>query len=282
MFKTSQADTNLSITNEQNKINMKKIKYKLKNIPYDEYTKNFVSGCFKAEIECSYDFLIAQYGKPFITKNNSTNTNKIRASWYIKVKTSNNFEYYIDIYDWEQSETKLEDVNKWCIGGSDKPCEYLDWDKLLKLFKFQFNNYNKKIEKQKQKEQSNKTSKLNISNTQKVQEIQEIPNEKFIDIEKYKKLDNEKLKEFTDDELACVLFTRFKETENFLLKEALIIHRALEDPENYNKTTSKNFSSNQQKSNYKNNLNNTKKNIVKKDKSKYNNKKDKSKYNNKK
>lgn len=306
--------------NEQNKINLKKIKYRLKNVSHEEYMKNYVSGCFKAELECSYDFLVYQYGKPSITNkiyynSNSSNLNApnpIRASWYIKVQTSNNVEYYIDIYDWEQANVELKDVFKWCVGGSVGPCEYLNWDKLLKLLKFQYSNYNKRMEKlakkeQEKQEKQNKTLKSivnkkpyqmeqieqmvqveQIEQVEQVEQIEQIEqNSKFVDETKYKKLDNEKLKEFTDDDLACVLFTRFKESGNFLLKEALIIHRALNDPENYNKTyektSKKTFGHNQKKSNYKTNTKSfNSPNNIGKDKSKYNNKKDKSKYNNKK
>lgn len=289
--------------NEQNKINLKKIKYKLKNVSYDEYIKNSDSGCFKAEFECSYDFLLHQYGKPFMTNkihycSNSDAPNPVRASWYIKVKTSNNHEYYIDIYDWEQSNIELKEVKKWCIAGSEKPCEYLNWDKLLKLLKFQYSNYIKRMEKLEKKEQEkiNKSIKLNLNKKpiqqpihQTIQETQTIEskqNSKFIDEQKYKKLDEEKLKEFTDDDLACVLFTRFKESGNFLLKEALVIHRALQDPTNYNRQ----IETKPDKKDYKNkfktysakNISDTNVFANKKNKSKYNNKKDKSKYNNKK
>ena len=51
--------------------------------------------------------------------------------------------------------------------------------------------------------------------------------------EKYNKINSE-LSKYSDDDLASVLFVRFKNSENFLLKEALIIHRSLIDPMNYN------------------------------------------------
>jgi len=106
------------------------------------------------------------------------------------------------------------------------------------------------------------------------------------------------LKEFSNDDLACVLFTRFKESNNPLLKDALIIHRALEDPTNYNKLSGscsgvsidsykktnykeKVFTIIRGKTKYNNEKDKTKYNNEK-DKTKYNNKKDKTKYNNKK
>jgi len=127
-----------------------------------------------------------------------------------------------------------------------------------------------------------------------------------VDTNKYKELDNKGLKEFSDDDLACVLFTRFKESNNPLLKEALIIHRALEDNSNYNKSSvsnnsvsnnsvSNNSVSNNSVSNNSVSNNSVSNNSVsrektnykevftiKRGKSKYVNKKDKTKYNNKK
>jgi len=267
--------------NEQNKINLKKIKYKLKNISYDEYIKNFTSGCHKQTINCSYDFLLSQYGKPYTVKTNQYD--KIKASWYIKVKTSNNYEYYIDIYDWEQFDKKLEDITEWNIGGKVENCDYLDYVKLTKLINYQFTNYLNKKEKLKLKDQhinSTKIIKSTISASASISQSSSISKStpveykqtKFIDEIKYKQLDNDKLTEFSNDDLACVLFTRFKSSGNFLMKEALIIHRALEDPINYNKSAN----DGEKKNNYKNNT------LIDKDKSKYNNKKDKSKYNNKK
>jgi hypothetical protein len=269
--------TILDNQNDEKKINLKKIKYKLKNITFDEYNKNFISGCHKASINCSYDFLISQYGKPRLTHKNEIN--KIRASWYIKIKTSNNHEYFIDIYDWEESEKKLEEITEWNIGGATENCEYLDYDKLIKLINYQYKNFTKKQEKLKLKQtlQSTKSTKSikSIKSTKStISTISTVSTEtpsRFIDEDKYKKIDTEKLVDFTDDDLACILFTRFKEAGNFLMKEALIIHRTLENPSNYNKP-----SNSDEKKNYKNNI------LIKKDKSKYNNKKDKSKYNNKK
>ena len=265
--------------NETNKINLKKIKYKLKNISYDEYIKNFTFGCYKTTINCTYDFLLNQYGKPNIISQNKCN--KIKASWYIKIKTSNNYEYYIDIYDWEEHDKKLEDITQWNIGGKDylkdksDNNEYLNYDKLIKLIYYQYNNYIKKQEKLKLKQMTHQIqpTKLIKSTIRKLSSQTNLTNQiNYIDENKYKQMDLDKLKEFSNDDLACVLFTRFKESGNFLMKEALIIHRALENPENYNKISN----SEEKKTNYKNNI------LGKKDKSKYNNKKDKTKYNNKK
>jgi hypothetical protein len=257
-----------NIKNQQNKINLKKIKYQIKNVSYEEYIKNFKSGCHKANINCSYDFLVSQYGRPQLTQVNSNN--KIRASWYLKVKTSNNLEYFIDIYDWEQSDIELKDIEEWNIGGSTEICEYLDYAKLIKLINYQFDNYNKKQEKVKNQTQT-QTSSTTIQTNQQNES-------RYIDINKYKELDNKGLKEFSNDDLTCVLFTRFKESNNPLLKEALIIHRALEDPYNYNKSSGSVCSSiGEKKTNY-----NEKVFTITRGKSKYNNKKDKTKYNNKK
>jgi hypothetical protein len=268
--------------NVQNKINLKKIKYIIKNISYDEYIKNYKSGCHKGTIKCTYDFLVNQYGKPLITSVNSNN--KIRVSWYLKVKTSNNLEYYVDIYDWDQADIDLKDIGEWNIGGSIEICEYLDYTKLKKLINYQFENYNKKQEKLKEKEkEKEKVKTLTPTSTLPTQTNQQ--NEfLYININKYKELDNKGLKEYSDDDLACVLFTRFKESNNPLLKEALIIHRVLEDPLNYNKSTN-NVCSNgvysnsisEKKTNYKEKVF-----TITRGKSKYNNKKDKTKYNNKK
>ena len=251
--------------NNEKKINLKKIKYKLKNITFDEYNKNFITGCHKASINCSYDFLISQYGKPHLTHKNEIN--KVRASWYIKIKTSNNHEYFIDIYDWEEFEKKLEEITEWNIGGKTENCEYLDYDKLIKLINYQYKNFTKKQEKLKLKQTLESTKSTKSTKSIVSSEIPPI----LIDEDKYKKIDTEKLGEFKDDDLACILFTRFKQAGNFLMKEALVIHRTLENPSNYNKP-----SYSDEKKNYKNNI------LIKKDKSKYNNKKDKSKYNNKK
>ena len=261
-IKKSQIQNEKNEQNEQNKINLKKIKYRIKNISYDEYIKNYKSSCHKATINCSYNFLVYQYGKPHITKVNSNN--KIRASWYLKIKTSNNLEYFVDIYDWDQSNIELKDIGEWNIGGSTDVCEYLDYTKLIKLINYQFENYNKKQEKEKEKIQI-KPNQQNES--------------RYIDINKYKDLDNKVLKEFSNDDLACVLFTRFKESNNPLLKEALIIHRALEDPTNYNKLSGSSEVSinSDKKTNYKEKVF-----TITRGKSKYNNKKDKTKYNNKK
>jgi len=72
-----------------------------------------------------------------------------------------------------------------------------------------------------------------INKSKNLNKIQHNNKKKFIDEEKYNKIDLEELSKYTDDDLACVLFTRFKKSNNFLLKEALIIHRTINDPTNY-------------------------------------------------
>lgn len=265
----------INSTDEQKKLNLKKIKYKIKNVSYQEYIKNFTSGCHKAIINCSYDFLVSQYGRPQIISNNKY----VKASWYLKIITSNNQEYYFDIYDWEEYNTELKDITTWHVGGKVEDCEYLDYDKLTKLINYQISNFSKKQEKIYEKKQ--------IKTAQTTQTIQ-YEKTKYIDLNKYKQIDNDKLKEFTDDDLACVLFTRFKESGNFLLKEALIIHKTLEEPSNYNRhietkttaTAKTNYNKKDDKKEYKNKFKTySLKNISitnnKKDKSKYNNKRDK-------
>ena len=78
----------------------------------------------------------------------------------------------------------------------------------------------------------------------------------YIDIEKYKKVDTEFFSNFSDDDLACILFTRFKISNNYLIKEALTIHRTLMKPENF--SIRRNNTNNTNNTNYNNrNYNNT-------------------------
>lgn len=260
--------------------NSKKIKYKLKNISHEEYLKNYSSEHFKAEFECSFDFLLFQFGNPYISDNsiihtsfdspndlanntpndlaNNTQNNLInktpndlaknRASWFIKVKTSNGFEYFINIYDWDQLNIKLKDVKKWCIGSCNKSEEYLNWEKIIKLLNFLFLNYNKRINKLKNKElvqniqpklkqvQKNKTTST-INTTGIINTTGTIcttnPNikitKKYIDEEKYDKINDEKLKDLSDNDLVCILFIRFKKNNNMLFKEILKIQEKIEN-----------------------------------------------------
>ena len=55
-----------------------------------------------------------------------------------------------------------------------------------------------------------------------------------IDEERFKMI-NSKYKELSDDDLASLLFIRFKNTGNPLAKHALVIHRTLNNPINYDK-----------------------------------------------
>ncbi len=264
---------------EHSEINLKKIKYKLKNVSYDEYIKNYTNGCYKTTINCSYDFLLSQFGKPYITEQSINN--KIRASWYLKVKTSINNEYYIDIYDWENDDVELNNVNKWNIAGKIEHDEYLNYDKLTKLLIYQFYNFNKKQEKERLKHEQQFTRN----------DIKCILDDKhqYIDIDKYKQINDNKLKEFSDDDLACVLFTRFKESSNPLFKNALVIHRELSTNTNIMSLNSNEFINIPTTTEttptfieFKKPINKSINSIIKKNKTKYNNKKDKTKYNNKK
>lgn len=262
---------------ESNHNNIKKIKYKLnkndinKEIDFEKYSD-------KGIIECSSDYLLKKFGKP-IFKNNSI----FKTVWYIKVKTSNLYEYIILIY------SKIKLINEelknntiWNIAYS-QDFEFINLQKLTKLFGFEYSNYLKQQEKLIKKENEiEKKYKNKVCSKENINQKDDIDKQnkdesKFIDIDKFKELDNDKLKEFTNDELACVLFTRFKESDNSLLKEALIIHRVLQDPENYNKVSDKYFTNKNIKSskitNYKTNTYKVDSKKIKRDKSKYNNKK---------
>lgn len=257
-----------NLKNPSNQHNIKKIKYKLKKEQNIIKEINFEKFNHKVNINCSYNFLIKKFGKPCYLSNENL---IFKTIWIITVKTSNLFDYSILIYnEKELINDELKNNVDWSIAGCDD-YEYIDWIKLVKLFKFEFSNYLKQQDKLEKINNKDNNKKNNMIKTNEL--LKSINNEhnkniqfdkkRFIDIDKYKKLDNEKLKEFTNDDLASVLFTRFKESDNFLFKEALIIYRALQEPENYNKSSSNNV-------------------ICSKNKLKYNNKKDKSKYNNKK
>lgn len=231
---------------QQNKPNIKKIKYKLKkasavlNIDIEKFEH-------RININCSYDFLLKKFGQVgFLHEDNVPYT----IIWIIDVKTSNNLNYCVIIYGKQKTTSDCEitdEIKNNTIWGICAPNDYefLDYNKLDKLLGFEYSNYLKHQEKLKKKKEQDmekktkgKSKYLHNPNTSSEPNISynkyKSDDKKFIDIDKFKTLDNEKLKEFTDDELACVLFTRFKESGSFLLKEALIIHRALEDQANYN------------------------------------------------
>jgi hypothetical protein len=236
-------------TNVQSETNYKKIKYKLMKVnPNINYE---INGSYKKKITCSYDFLEFKFGKSYgITDNINSNV-----QWIIMVKTSNGFEYPIKIYECESCKIKLEDINDWYIDGENY--EFLDYDKLTRILNFEYTNYFKK-----QKKIIKKNNK--ISNPHTCQTIsKQLDKTKFvnIDIDKFNKLDKDELNIYTDDELVCVLFTRFKESTNPLLKNTLILHNVL----SY-KTLNNDSVISKKKTNY----NFDKNSIKKKDKSKYN------------
>ena len=287
-----------------NKTNIK-IKYKLKKSSLNEFDKDINNTILMTEIKCSHDFLINRFGKSIRTINNL----KIKDEWYVKVNTSNYKIYYIIILnEYQKNEENIEtentkDIKTWNIIGNHH--EFLDYTKLVKLFNFEFNNFIKKEEKKKLKELKNVVSKKKntlIDNNRSHENNILIKNNRlndnnrvintnelrYIDETKYNIIDKEQLTNLTDIDLASILFIRFKNSNNFLVKEALIIQRALLDPTNYNKK-----SNNYEKSNYnqkynKSNNENHNRIIVNKENQYKNNKiivlkkRDKSKYNNKK
>lgn len=203
-----------------------KIKYKLQKMQMNENYKEFDFNNKSLVVNCSFDFLQNKYEQPYIIfKNND----KI-SIWYIKVKTSNNYEYYIYIYNYTPNNINLENINKWYIYENNENNEYLDYKRLIKFIEYQYKNFNKKQEKQ-----NNHIINDDMN--------------KFINETKYTQIDTEKIKELSDDDLVCILFTRFKKSNNPLIKEILIIHRTLNG-----------F------------VNDENKNQIKKNKTKYNNK----------
>jgi hypothetical protein len=204
-----------NINQNINETNFKKIKYILKktelpnNINIDEYT------C-KININCSYEFLLDKFGKSLIICPNDTILHK--AKWIVNVQTSNNYNYYITIFDCKEYETNLKDITNWYIAGIDY--DFLDYTKLSKLFNFEYKKYTKKIKK---------LFNINFQN-----QIYNDDLTKYIDENKYKQMDIDILSNFTDDDLTCILITRFKNSYNFLIKEALLIHKGLTLPKKYN------------------------------------------------
>ena len=231
------------------KLKTKKIKYRLKKvIPTDIF--DISCAILKTTITCSFDFLVYKFGKP----SRPTLDDKTKGEWVIKIMCSNNYIDFVTIYDYEEYETELKDITCWYIGGNDN--ENLKYEKIAKLIYFEYSRYTKQLEKS-IKDNSIKVNKFinkdlpnNNLNT----------NNLLIDEEKYNKINQEKFVEFTDDDLACILFVRLKNSNNILKKEVLIIHRSLVNPNNYNKSKQHEY---------------LKTNILKpkRDKTKYNNKK---------
>lgn len=122
-----------------------KIKYK-----FDRADKNIkICDYFQIKMISSYDFLVYKFGKSF----GFDETSNTKTYWNIMVKTSNNFEYPIKIYEQENYEDykscSTDDLNKnntmdtnWNISG--KNYKFLDYKKLTRIFEFEYLNYKKK------------------------------------------------------------------------------------------------------------------------------------------
>jgi len=264
---------------EQKQIKFQKIKYKLKKVNNDDKIILSNNNYITIEVNCSYNFLLDKFGK----SSNESFDGKTRIKWNVKVETSNQKTYYILIDGWKEPNTELKDITNWYIGGNIH--EFLNYDKLVKYIQFDYKNYLKKNEKENIKK--NQDNNMTNPNNLKKQNYQSESNTKIISSlineEKYN-LMNSQLSGYSDDDLASVLFMRFKNSGNFLIKEALIIHRTLEDSSNYNKKSSHTINNN----NFDNKNNQYRHKISNKDTDNYDlnnkdylNRKDKSKYNNK-
>lgn len=92
--------------------------------------------------------------------------------------------------------------------------------------------------------------------------FQNVFDSKKIDEQKYSELDKKICINLSDSDIACILFKRFKDKGNPLLKQALIIHRVLADPMCYDREITKLYKSddtrkfNDSKKFYKNNEDN--------------------------
>jgi hypothetical protein len=267
------------IISEKN-INTKKIKYKLKKgIKNDNINLNKEI----TTINCSYDFLVFKFGNP--TKLHENTISYIE--WIVNIKTSNDYNYIIIIggYVEDNDDKSNNNITDWKIIGENY--EYLNYDKLVKLIDFEYKNFLKKKEKLEKKNINNSIKNDKLTNTNGNYNKKVITNP--IDENKYNELDINRLSDLTDDDLACVLFTRFKNSNNQLIKEALIIHRTLiksdktiniTDNKNFNQIDDKN-SKTYNKTYIKKDNKNTDKlyikkpiNKIKRNKSKYNNKKE--------
>ena len=95
----------------------------------------------------------------------------------------------------------------------------------------------------------------------------------YIDENKYNELDKQKLFEYTDKDLLCILFTRFKNSNNILMIEMLNIYKILINSDNNNNKLDKNKTNSNIKKYIKNkNINSNLNIFTKRAKSKYNNK----------
>jgi hypothetical protein len=69
-----------------------------------------VSGShLQGDITASYHALVSLFGQPELE---GTDYDKVRAEWWIMTPAG-----IATIYDWKQSQTPLQDVTQWHIGG---------------------------------------------------------------------------------------------------------------------------------------------------------------------
>lgn len=238
-------DDNLQTQYLTNPEKIFKVKYKLDKFnPKIDNTYELFSYIYEHTFNCEYDYLVYKFGKP--DSNNK---------WIIKIKASDSNVYYLIINRIETNCTLIENTT-WTIGGQNP--DLINYDKIIKLIEFENCSYLKKKRKE-NKLLEKKLEKLK-SNNNFVNNINFSFNSKLIDEDKYNKMNLELLK-YSDDDLASVLFVRFKKSGNYLLKDALKIHRNLN---NSNGQINKSEQIND--SNIENKLNNIK------NKTKYNNK----------
>ena len=73
-------------------------------------------------------FLVYKFGK----SRGSGIDNITKAHWIIKIKASNLKTYYLEIYDFKEYETKLEDITNWQLGDSNLSSE-INYDKIINI-----------------------------------------------------------------------------------------------------------------------------------------------------
>ena len=256
-----------NVKNKQIKIKYRLDKVKPNEIGIDNIVGNDnIGGYCKHTINCSYKFLVYKFGNSL----GSSLDDKSQTSWIIKVTGSNKKIYYINLYDSKEYKLNLDQISVWNLGDNNYPIGEINYQKIGNLIEFEYKKFLKKIKKE-NKELEKNTNICLTTNTK------TNFNAKFIDEEKYNKMNLELLK-YSDDDLASILFVRFKKSKNLLLKDALIIHKSLVNYSNYIK---KSYETNTNNNNINicqntlsqinTNVNYHKKNNIK-NKSKYNNK----------